>query len=129
MWRQKIGPYIEEYLRDRGGYDMNWLGNPIVPRNGRIGGSAPTRIFLMGEWIIGRDDMDLNQLIYTIDKNRLGCQHGRCLCGRLRGFQRGVMVLRCMARQMAIRKSNMDISEFRRRVGGKSLRDPHVREK
>ena len=98
---------------------MDWLGNPIAPRNGRIGRSATTRLFLMGELINGSNNMGLNRLIYKLDKNHLGCQHGRCLCGGLREFQRGVMVLRVMANQMAIRKSKMEIAEFRSRVGEK----------
>ena len=39
----------------------------------------------------------------------------------LREFQTGVMVLRCMSDQMEIRKTNMDISEFRIRGRCESL--------
>ena len=66
--------------------------------------------------------MALNQLIYAIDKNQIWRMNGRSLCARFRKSQRGVMVLRRMTNQMAIRKNNMDISEVRRRVGGEVFR-------
>ena len=72
MAQQKIGPYIAEYLADREVCDANWLGKPTIPRNGRIRRSTMCRIFLAGELIIERRNVEINQMIYTISKNQLG---------------------------------------------------------
>ena len=58
---------------------MGWVGGPIVPRNGRVSRITPVRICLMGELVNG-GNMEINQSLYTIDKDQLGCQHGRWLC-------------------------------------------------
>ena len=103
MAQQKIAPYISEYLSGREGYDMNWLGKPTDPRDGRIRRSKMGWIFLMGELIGERNNMEINPTIYTIGKNRPRCQHARCLCGGLQESQRDVVVLRRMGAQMAMR--------------------------
>ena len=46
---RKIGPYILEGMEARDGYYMNWLGGPVIPRNGRLRGSTLRWIFLTDE--------------------------------------------------------------------------------
>ena len=63
--------------------------------------------------------MGVNQLIYTIDKDELGCPHGHSPCEGAPEFQRGEIVARSISNQRVIRNYKTDIAEVRGRAGRK----------
>ena len=69
--QQKIGLYIAGHLSDREGYDMSWLGKPVIPRSVRLRKTTMGMMFIMEEFVDAAINVDLNQLIYTVDKYQL----------------------------------------------------------
>ena len=66
-------------------------------------------------WLIDDEiEGDLGELVYMVDKNQLGRQHPRCVCDKMKEFQRGERTVRSLKNMRVAGRANADIAYVRR---------------
>ena len=75
-----------------------------------MGISSLRGTYLAEDLVSEQINKELNQLMYMVDRNQIGCQNGRRFCERLMGRRRGRKIVRSIPIQRVVRQMNSDVA-------------------